>query len=257
MANDTQPSNNRLNVSLDLRWIILLLLVVIAVMLVLWKPWKASSTSSDRTVQVTGEATLKDTPDQYVFYPSYPFKNEDKQAALAELTKKSDEITTELKKLGVPDNKIKTDSSGYDYPVYYDADSKQATYTLSMTVTVDDKDLAQKVQDYLITTTPSGVVTPQVGFSDAKRKQLESKARDAATKDARAKADQSAKNLGFKVAKVKTLSDGTGFGPMPYLERGVAAVDDAKNVTSTAPSLGIHPGENDLNYSVTVTYFID
>lgn len=252
-AANNAPSNNRVSFSLDLRMIVLLLLAVIAVMLFTWKPWNKTS-GADRTVEVTGEAKLTDKPDEFVFYPSYPFKNENKDAALADLTKKSDEVVGGLKKLGVPDNKIKTDSSGYDYPVYYDQNSKEATYTLSLTVTVNDKALAQKVEDYIISTTPSGAVTPQAQFSDKKRKELESKARDEATKDARAKANQSAKNLGFKVAKIKSITDGTGFGPSPYLMRGTATVDDTK---SSAPSLSLQPGENDLNYSVTVVYLID
>ncbi len=54
----------------------------------------------------------------------------------------------------------------------------------------------------MVTTAPTGQVSPRPNFSDAKRKELESKARDEATKDARAKADQSARNLGFKVGKI-------------------------------------------------------
>lgn len=252
----TDPSSKKMQLSIDMRLIVGLLLIVIAVMLAVWRPWSAASSTNDRTVTVTGEATLTDKPDEYVFYPSYPFKNDDKATALAELTKKSDTVVAELKKLGVADSKIKTDSSNFDYPVYYDETTKQATYTLSLTITVNNTDLAQKVQDYLLSTTPSGIVTPQASFSDTKRKELENKARDQATKDARSKADQSAKNLGFKVAKVKSVTDGSGFGVMPYMTRGTAAVSDAKTV-DIAPSLSIQPGENDLNYTVTVIYYID
>jgi uncharacterized protein YggE len=96
-------------------------------------------------------------------------------------------------------------------------------------------------------------VSPQANFSDAKRKDLERQARDAATKDARAKADQSAKNLGFKVGLVKTVTDGTGFGGIiyPLTASGVAKATDLSQ-----PSLAIQPGENDLSYTVTVTYYL-
>jgi uncharacterized protein YggE len=215
-------------------------------MLMVWRPW--TGLSSDQTISVTGEAKLSDRPDEYVFYPSYQFKDADKSVSLDQLSKKSAEVVAKLKELGVADNKIKTNSSGYDFPVYR-GDGQTATYTLSLTITVDSGDLAQKVQDYLITTSPEGAISPQAQFSDAKRRELESRARDEATKDARQKADQMAKNLGFKIGRIKTVTDSSGFGVIPL--RGVA-----EDSATSAPQLTIQPGENDLHYSVTVEYFI-
>lgn len=245
--------SNKIGFSIDVRLIILALVVIIIGMLAAWKPW-GSSTADDRTVTVIGEATVKAAPDEYVFYPNYQFVGTDKEAALKQLAEKSDSVVAALKGLGVEDSKIKTNSSGYDFPVYYKepGSSEDITYTLQLVITTDNKELAQKVQDYLISTAPTGAVSPQASFSENRRKELENTARDEATKDARQKADQSASNLGFKVGKVKTITDGTGFGTIVPMEaRGMAATDAA------APeSLGIQPGENDLRYSVTVVYFI-
>lgn len=243
--------SRKLNLSIDLKWITVALAVVIVAMLFIWKPW-ATRGVGERTVEVTGDATITAKPDQYVFYPSYEFKNQDKAAALAALSQKSDEIVAKLKSLGVANNKIETNASGYDMPVYYDTDNKNATYTLQVTITVNDLKLAQKVQDYLVTTSPTGAVSPSVDFSDKMRRQLESQARDQSTKDARSKGEQMAKNLGFKLGKVKTIQDDTGFGDyFPAMSRGTSAA--AAEDTS---SLTVQPGENDFTYSVTVTYFI-
>ncbi len=254
---DNQSSGNttkdKISLSLSPRLVILILLAVIAGMLALWRPWSPVA-SSGQTIEVTGSSKITDKPDEFVFYPSYEFKNADKDSALSELTKKSDAIVSKLKELGVADSKIKTNSSGYDYPVYYGMDNKDATYSLQLTVTVDNLDLAQKVQDYLVTTAPTGAVSPQSDFSDQKRKTLESKARDEATKDARTKADQSAKNLGFKVGKVKSVTDGTGFD-IPC-RGGLCAGTTLDSAAAAKPSLAVQPGENDLNYSVTVVYYI-
>ena len=260
---NTQPSvmapippapKKRLSVSFNPRIIITVLLVVIGAMLFLWKPWDASPKATDRTISVTGEATVKAEPDEYMFNPSYEFKNADKAVALAEMTKKSDELVTEIKKLGVEDKDIKTNASGYEQGVYYPIiDSDSTSYTLSLTVTVSNRELSQKVQDYLITTTPSGAVSPLASFSEEKQNQIESQARDQATKDARAKADQSAKNLGFKITKVKSVDDGTGFGGIEPLLRGGAVSTD---VAEASPQLTVQPGENELSYSVTVVYYI-
>jgi len=244
------PHKNKTKLSLDLRIIVVLLLAVIAAMLFMWKPW--GSSTSDRTVEVTGETTLKAEPDEFVFYPSYQFKNPSKDTALAELSKKSEAVITKLKELGVTDSNIKTNSNGYDYPVSIeDGSGEVITYTLQLTVTVDNRELAQKVQDYLLTTAPTGAVSPQASFSEAKRKELENKARDEAAKDARSKAEKSAQNLGFKLGSVKSVKDGLGFdGVIPL------GAPDAVTADGAESRLTIQPGENDLTYSVTVVYFI-
>lgn len=244
------PPKNKLNLTLDLR--VVVLLAVILVMLIAWKPW--SGPVSTRTIEVSGNSTVTARPDEYIFYPSYRFKNADKSAALADLSQKSDEITAKLKQLGVSGSKIQTDSSGSDYPMYYDDSSSDPVYTLQFTVTVSDLALAQKVEDYLVTTSPDGSVSPQASFSDRKRKQLEAQARDQAAKDARDKGEQMAQNLGFHLGKVKSIEDGSGFGGIIPMNRGAALAVDASNESNA--SLKVQPGENELDYTITVTYFI-
>lgn len=166
---------------------------------------------------------------------------------------KSDEVTAGLKKLGVADVDIKTNASSYrDYYVY-NIQTKQNTFTLTITVTVHNRDMAQKVQDYLITTTPTGSISPQATFSTTKQKQLESQGRDEATKDARAKADQQTKNLGFKLGEVKTVSDSSNdAGIMPMYSQG--RLDLESSVATDR--LIVQPGQNEINYNVQVTYYI-
>lgn len=253
MLEAKKPAAQKLSISFDLRIVSIILLLVIIGMLVAWRPWSAS-TSTSRTVQVTGEATVKAEPDNYMFYPSYEFKNADRQASIAASSKKTDEIVAKLKNLGVADKNIKVAASGYNDYKPLSIDSPDVTYTATLTITVDSREQAQKVQDYLLTTDPSGTITPQATFSESKRKELEATARDEATKDARKKAEQNATNLGFKIGKVKEISDGQGFSSIPYEGgRGFAVQDSMAMATST---IGVQPGENELRYSVTVTYFI-
>ena len=225
-------------------------------MLVMWKPWQPNIKTSDRTITVTGNATLTATPDEYMFSPSYDFTNADKQTALGNLTKKSDEVIAKLKALGVVDSDIKSNSSGYNSGTYYlpVVNSGGAyTYTLSLTITLHDSTLAQKVQDYLVTTGPTGDVSPTADFSTAKQQALQGQARDKAEQDARAKADQSAKNLGFKVDQVKSVADGSlDNGAGPRILNG-ATDATAQGVT---PKLSVQPGQNDFTYSVSVVYYI-
>ena len=239
------------------RLVSFLLLVALIASVVLWKPWQANIKAGDRTVSVTGDAIITAQPDQYIFTPTYEFS--DPKTGLSDMTKKSDEVIAKLKTLGVADNKIQSSSygssdSGCNYclkPVLINDGSN--SYSLSLTVTVDNRDLAQKVQDYLLTTSPGGSISPQYSFSTDKQKQLESQGRDKAEKDARSKADQSAKNLGFKLGKVKSIEDGSLYGdplPLQSLQSGASAD------TKSSPTLAVQPGENDISYSVTVVYFI-
>jgi uncharacterized protein YggE len=233
----------------------LLLLIALVVCVALWKPWQANIKAGERSVSVNGSATITAEPDEFVFYPSYTFTNADKQAALAEMTQKSNDIVAKLKGLGVPANKIKVDSSGYSN-VYSIAPNGDNIYNLNLTVTLSTQASAQKVQDYLITTGPSGSISPQANFSTAKQKQLESQARDKAEQDARAKADQSAKNLGFSVGKVKSVED-SGFDNFGGCGGGLCSgANQSLSTDAATPSLAVQPGENELPYSVKVTYYI-
>ena len=240
-------------------WILaVVLLIGLVVSIWLWKPWQPNIKTSERTITVTGETTVTAEPDEYIFTPMYEFTGTDKTATQAQLTDKANEVTTKLKSLGVPDSKIKNNSS--DYGDYYSPDSSgSSTYYLSLTITVDDKTLAQKVQDYLLTTNPSGSITPEVTFSTAKQKTLENQARDQAEKDARAKADQSAKNLGFKVDTVKSVQDGN-FNSYGGCSGGFCPLSAGSNLENGAQSISnnltLQPGENDLPYSVQVVYYI-
>jgi uncharacterized protein YggE len=249
--------NSSVKLSLNLKYICLALLLVIIAMFAIWRPWSAAAPDNSRVVKVTGEAKLKATPDEFVFNPSYEFKNADKNVALADMTQKSEELVKKIKELGVAESNIKSNSSGYNGAVYYyNSESKQSTYNLQLTITVGTKELAQKVQDYLVTTLPTGAVSPQAGFSDSKRKELEQKARDEATKEARTKAEQSAKNLGFKIGNVKSIDDAGGFdnggcGSGRLCAGSTLAVPDAKT-----SQLAVQPGVDELNYSVTVEYYI-
>lgn len=255
--NDTASlrSKSKLSLLLDYRLIIVVLLAAIAVMLLIWKPWHQATKASDRTVNVVGQATVKAEPDEFTFYPTYMSTNPNRDTAYTEISTRSNDIASKLKALGV--SAVTSSVNSYDKQGFSpESSNSNITYTLQITAIVSSRDLAQKVQDYLITTTPSGSVTPQPTFSDGKRKQLESQARDAATKDARVKADQSAKNLGFKVGSVKTVEDGTGFDRGYPLKNTTAQVDDSAAGAPAPPKLTVQPGENDITYSVNVTYFV-
>jgi uncharacterized protein len=244
------PANNAaLQLNLSWRTITILLLVVIAAMTFLWKPW--AKPTAARTITVQGQATITATPDQYDFQPV--FENTD----LKTVTATGNEAVAQLKKLGVKDADIKTSISAagkaksqpetliYPRPTV-------TTSVYSITATVRDKALAQKVSDYLATTSATGQVTPSPSFSKATAAKLDLQARSKASDDAKSKADVTAKQLGARVGKVIKISD-SGYGIYPM---GTAGRDTATSSQPNKATEGptIQPGTNEVNYSFTVEF---
>jgi len=252
----TQQKNTKLHVSLDYKIITLVLIILLLAMFAIWRPWKSTPSSGDRTITVIGEATIKSQPDEYVFNPNYEFKNIDKQKALDQLNQKSIDVVSNLKKIGVTDSQIKVNSlSAQPYYSLVINPDYSSSYTLSFTITLNNRDLAQKVQDYLTTTTPNAGITPQINFSIAKQHSLDLQARDLATQDARLKADQTAKNLGFSIGKIKSVDDSNnGGGIVPDVVN--SGTNLSTGVSTPQKSIAVQPGQNSINYSVTVVYYL-
>lgn len=255
----TQPTKHRVSFNVDLRWVVIVLLLAIAGLIAAWQPWKSSTPAGSRTIKVSGEATVKAEPDRFIFSPTYTITNSDREAALDAMAERTAELTAGLKTIGIKDSQIKSNIDSYSRGIMPEPEKPggaTSSYSLQLTVTVDERSQAQKVQDYLATTAPTGVITPYASFSDSKRKQLESQARDLATKDARTKADQSAANLGFKVGEVKSVADGNGFdngcGP-----GGICLAEDRAIAPSGSGHINVQPGENELRYTVSVEYFVE
>lgn len=273
LTNNDSSSNQTNNiqtsaVTLKINWkiiSIILGLVSLFLIILICLAYRDSLTGFDksRTINVKGEAEISAEPDELVFYPYYEFDDTDAASALKKMQSTQTEIVKKLKELGVEDSKIKSNSDNFNS--YYSSpeivpDSK---LRLNITINVGNRDLAQKVQDYLLTTQPKGVISPQANFSTAKRKSLQEQLRNQATKEARSKADQMAKDLGFKVGKVKSVSDSeNGLYPMmkggdmgvENLEMGAAGNLDSANETRS--SLAVQPGEDKLFYQVTVVYYL-
>ncbi|MBP9852559.1 SIMPL domain-containing protein [Candidatus Saccharibacteria bacterium] len=245
--NDT----NAITLKINFKWVTLLLGLVITGMLALWRPW--TGTVPGRTVSATGKAVVKAEPDEFAFNPSYEFKNADKNEAMEQTKAKSNEVVEGLKKLGVVDKDIKTNLNDM-YSNYYRQADSQFIYTVTVQAVAHSRDEAQKVQNYLTTTGPGGQVTPYPRFSQELAKKLEENARTKATADARSQVDKMAQNLGFRVGKIKNISDGVA--PMIENHAMQGTTMAAADPMAAGSALPVQPGQNDFNYSVSVTYYI-
>ena len=232
-------------VSIDLRIVCAVLLLVIAALIVLWRPWTLRSGEA-RTITLTGEATMKAEPDEFQFNPTYQKKGTDRAAIQQELIAQVNNVIEKLKELGVQESDISLSSSTYDN--YWNDGTSEVTSN-TLTITVGNKELSQKVQDYLVTTSPQGQVSPYATFSSSKRKELETKVRADAIADAKNKADAMAADLEVKLGKVVSITDQQPGGVMPMLGRDMAVAE-----TSSSLSLPVLAGEQEISYSVQIIY---
>jgi uncharacterized protein YggE len=119
-----------------------------------------------------------------------------------------------------------------------------------MTLAVEDKELAQKVQDYLVSSGSIGQVTPMTGFTQETRKILKDEATTLAVEDAKKRAEQTANNLGVKVVKVIKINETDD----NYDIYPIASYDST--TIQEGSSLPINAGESEFPYSVNVVFEI-
>ncbi len=230
-----------------------MVLLVVVLGLLLWsQPWnKSSASSATRKITVTGEATIESAPDEYMFYPYFEATGKDKDALKDTLTTKANDAITKLKELGVKDDDMKLDLSSFDN--WYWAKDEEGTATASITIKITDKDLTQKIQDYLLTTDAKGQQTPQASFSKDKQKELDSQVTDKAIEDAKKKAEQQASKLGAKVGKVIEVGQSSGPITPVAMDSGSLTVSAGSAEMSRA-SLPVLVGQNEYTQTVSVTY---
>jgi uncharacterized protein YggE len=221
--------------------------------LLLWStPWdNNSSSSTKRTIKVSGESTIKATPDEFTFNPYFQETGADQEAIKTSLTEKANSAVEKLKELGVDEKDITLDASSYDR--WYYRENEKGTLNIRLEIIVADNDIVQKVQDYLLTLDVEGQISPQATFSTAKQKELDAQAVEEASNDAISKAETQAKLFNAKLGDAITIQQGSdsifyGYGVIDSIS---LATEEDVSVPSSLPVL---PGQNEYTQTMTVTY---
>lgn len=227
------------------------LLVSIFVLLVWSQPWTSGGVDKDsRKITVSGSAVIEAEPDEFVFYPYFEVTGPDQETRKDEIATKMNTVVEDLKELGVPESGLKLDTSDYDNR--YWEEEEEGTATGRLTIKSKDRDLVQKVQDYLLNADAKGQITPYASFSEEKKDELDAEAVEKASNDAKAKAEAQAALFDAKLGKVVTVSQGYesifdyGFS---YRGAELAIAED-----SSSSSLPVLPGQNEYTQTVTVVY---
>lgn len=241
-------SKQSMLVKVDFRIVSIVLFLALAVSVFVWKPWTSSEPT--RKITISGSATIKATPDEYQLMPYFEFTGERAKASTDAATMASG-VTANLKELGVKDEQISSNTNSYNKYTITGSDSGEDTLTLSYTISVTDKAIAQKVQDYFLNTAAKGQLSPQASFSEETQKKLEAEARQKAIDDAKSKASKSAGQVDAKLGKVLAITDDSSGGMMPYaISSGAAEAVDIKS----SVSIPVQSGQNEFTSTVKVEF---
>ncbi len=246
LVNSASPAT-RLKLSVDYRLVSVALLAVLVLCVFLWKPWNKTETA--RNITVTGSATVRAAPDQYQLSPYFEFTTGAHVTLVSSAVAMSTQVSAKLKELGVKDTEISSSTNSYDKYLPATDGSTTDSVRLNYTITLTSKDTAQKVQDYLLTTSAKGQITPYASFSEVKQKQLEADARDQAIKNAKDKALKSAEQVSSRLGKVIKISDDSVSNIRPIMaEASGASLDTAKQ------SIPIRTGLNEFSVNLQIEY---
>ena len=205
-----------------------------------------------RIIAVSGEGQVAGTPDQARLSAGVLTQEQTAAGALDANTRAMNNVFAALKRLGIPDNKIRTSNFSLTpqySPVRRDAPEARTIvgYQVSNQVSVIVNDIA-KVGTTLDTLIRSGANQSYgVAFEIADEKPLAERARRAAVTDA--------------VAKARTLAEAAGvvLGPILSIEEGRSGFVPPSPRVFAATAEGAVPvaaGEQTVTVSVTVTYTI-
>jgi uncharacterized protein YggE len=207
----------------------------------------------EHTISVAGSGKVTVVPDMATIRLGVALERNTakaaRQAAAVQMTK----VVDAIRALGVDEKDIATSQVSlqpvYNYP--QNGTPRIRGYQLSNVVTVTVRDL-EKVGDVLDDGVIAGATSVDgIGFDVEDRTAAEAKAREAAVKDAKAKADVLASGVGVQITGVASMSE-TVSTPVWYgdAERlGAMAAD-----TAATPVMA---GTTDVTIDVQVSFLID
>ncbi len=213
-------------------------------------------------ITVTGEGEAFAIPDLATFSFSVSADKLKVEEAQAEVTKKMDEIIAMLTDLGIEEKDIKTaDYSVWPKYVYNQINCTTAFcpgrqvqdgYTVNHTVTVKVRDTDQAGEALSLVGSNGATNLSGLSFTVDDLEQVTAEARQQAIDKAEEKAEALAHELGVKLVRIVSFSDGFD-GGMPYYPERLQ-MGNATDMATKAPDLPV--GENRVQANVTITYEI-
>ncbi len=217
-------------------------------------PFSVSQTTTEKktTFDVNGEGKVTAIPNIAEINLGLQINKATVEAAQKEANEKINNITAELKKLGLEGKDIKTINYSL-YPEYdYRAGQKIVGYNVNITLRVKVKDF-DKINQVIDTATSLGA--NQIGnlsftIDDERLEELKMEARKQAIEKAKDKAKEIANAAGLRLGRIVNISESTpsDSSPIPLLrEAGIGGIEEDSKTE-------IQPGESEITISIVLSY---
>ena len=210
-----------------------------------------TTTKSD-TFQVSGEGVVEVKPDIALVTVGVQASGSTVKAAQDQLNEAINKVSQAIKQQGVDEKDIETTNYNVNPTYDYSSTSQRITgYSASSNLSIKVRQI-DKVNSVIDAATTNGA--NQVGgvlFEVDDKTKAENEAREKAVKDAKSKAETSAKIAGFKLGRLINYQESFGDypGPVPLPYRLESA--DSKSVPTQ-----VEPGSNEIRVIVTLSYEI-
>ena len=209
------------------------------------------ATEADRTITVTGQATISQRPDvATVTLGTRTQPVSSAETALSQLARQFNKVVAALADAGVAEEDVRTSNFSLD-PQYDYQDGRQTLrgYVAAEHVVVTVRELGDIGAIISAGTSAGANSVGGVSFGLDDDSTTISQAEVEAIAKARAKAKQLASELGADLGPVKSYQASSAGGPEPYYAR--AELLDAAGV-SEAPQLP--PGQTETSLTATITF---
>lgn len=210
-----------------------------------------------RGVQVQGSCNIKVVPDRGSVSFTTENQSKDQKDAVKKTNTQMNDLKEKIQKLKLADVEFKTTNYNV-YPVreyekerYVDKGTKAA-----MTIEITTSEIS-RLGEAMVEASKAGIqnVGSMTTFLSLEKSQTEYlKCLDIASNDARKKAEQLAKKLGFSVGDVQSVIESpVQTGPTPYPERAMFAKGA---MMDSAPTVSVDAGTQNFSTNIQVTFDI-
>jgi uncharacterized protein len=212
-----------------------------------------TTTNKQSAFNVTGESELITVPDQAQVNVGIAVKRSSVAEAQSEANSVANNISSQLKTLGIDADDIKT--TNYSINPDYDYKNNRQNiigYNVSSSIRVTVRDIDQ-VNQVIDTATAGGanrVNGVQFTLSKERRDELTEQAREEAIDDAKANAKELSGLAGMKLGKIVNVIEHNNSAPRPQYRMESFALADAGGAAPTQ----LDPGSTTFAYQVTLSY---
>lgn len=232
-------------------------IVVMAILLLSCTAW-ASDKSAPRLITVSGDAEIRVVPDEVVFTIGVETSGRDIEAAKNLNDERIKRLLALTKEYKIDPKLVQTDYMSIQ--PFYNKEGKLDSYYVRKSMVIIMKDISRFehiISDFV---KAGGNYVPGIQFRTTELRKHRDAARSLAIKAAKDKAIKLANELGQKVGRPYTISEGSSQWASSYGSRSMRNVSQNVSLASSGDTSGegtIAPGSISVTATVTVSFELE